>query len=55
MRLETLNAFVDYIEKVNRAIHAVADMGPGADLSALTEAAIRLRDALENENVRQYP
>lgn len=51
MKLRTLNTLVAYIEAVNRAIHTVADIGPGADLSPLSEATESLRDALEVENV----
>lgn len=51
MKQETLEALQAFAEEVSRTIRSVADMGCGADTSALTDAKDRLWDALQNEDM----
>lgn len=50
MKLETLNAFADYITEVNKSIRSIASLGLGADLGPLAEKTARLFDAINNEH-----
>lgn len=45
-------ALQSFINEVNAAVHAVADMGPGADLSRLSEATKVLDDAIQEEDLQ---
>lgn len=51
MNIETRNALQDFAKQAYDALRRVADMGPGADTTAFFEAASKLTDALDKEDI----